>query len=231
MKSDDRKINSMNRSTSIEEDNLEINYCYCVGLTACFGLGTWHRGFAFVGNTSSTPVFEAKFGWDKDETIFYNTVISSAAIVGLAVGSFLTGFILKLGRRKAAIVGHIIAISGSAIAMFCTVPTLTIGRFFIGFAGGVSNVVFGKMIGETIPTRVLSKFAMSQQGHTANCVLFTFALGQMLPNNEDTEALAKDELWRIIYLAPAMVGVIQIVFILTVFRYEPVAYCIMTGRE
>ena len=130
-------------------------------MTACFGLGTWHRGFAFVGNTNTTPVFEAKFGWDKEETIFYNTIISSAAIVGLVIGSFLTGFILKLGRRKAAITGHAIAISGSAIAMICTVPALTIGRFLIGFAGGVSNVVFGKMIGETIPARVLPRFAMA----------------------------------------------------------------------
>ena len=68
---------------------------------------------------------------------------------------------MRLGRRKAAIIGHSIAISGSAIAMFCTVPALTIGRFLIGFAGGVSNVVFGKMIGETIPDRVLPTFAMS----------------------------------------------------------------------
>ena len=50
---------------------------YVIAYTICYGLGTWHCAFAIAGNGQTTKVFEAKFGWDKDDTIFYNTVISS----------------------------------------------------------------------------------------------------------------------------------------------------------
>ena len=179
-----------------------------MAFTACWGIGTWHRAFAFVGNTNTTTVFVAKFGWDKDEAILYNTIITSAAIVGLVIGSFLSGFLLKIGRRKAAIIGHTCAILGSAIAMLGNTAALTIGRFLIGIAGGVSNVVFGKMVTETIPLRVLSRYAMAHQASTATGLACSNALAYILPDPKDYEANKEDEYWRVIYCAPAMVGVL-----------------------
>ena len=58
-------------------DKLTINILYVIAYTICYGLGTWHCAFAIAGNGQTTKVFEAKFDWDKDDTIFYNTVISS----------------------------------------------------------------------------------------------------------------------------------------------------------
>ena len=57
----------------------------------CYAIGVNYTTFALAGNAQTTTVFEAKFGWTKDETIIYNTIISSSAIVGLAIGSFLGG--------------------------------------------------------------------------------------------------------------------------------------------
>mmetsp|Transcript_41624 Transcript_41624/g.54825 ORF Transcript_41624/g.54825 Transcript_41624/m.54825 type:complete len:103 (-) Transcript_41624:421-729(-) len=95
---------------------------------------------------------------------------------------------------------------------------LTAGRFFIGLAGGVSNVVFGKMVTETIPSHLLSKFAMAHQASTASGFIFSYGLAYLLPDSKDVQANIEDERWRIIYLAPAMVGVIEVLLILLVFK-------------
>ena len=73
--------------------------CYCFFFTACWGLSVFQTTFSLVSNTNTTPIFEAKFGWDKDETIVNNSIISAAAIVGLTIGSFLGGAIIPKGRR------------------------------------------------------------------------------------------------------------------------------------
>ena len=57
--------------------------------------------------------------------------------------------------------------------------------------------------------------------HNASiCVGFVvaFGMGGFLPDSKDFEANKNDELWRIIYLMPAFIGTIEIIFILSVFR-------------
>ena len=118
---------------------------------SCYALGVWYTTFALTGNSQTTPIFEAKFGWNEDETIFYNTIISSAAIIGLSIGSFLGGPLIKIGRRKGAIIANIIGILSALITMIGTTPFLVIGRLFLGVAAGAYNVIFGKMIVENMP--------------------------------------------------------------------------------
>jgi len=67
---------------------------YCFWYTAVGGLGTWQTSWAITGNANTTAVFSAKFDWDEDEAIFYNTIISTAAIIGITVGSFMGGTLL-----------------------------------------------------------------------------------------------------------------------------------------
>jgi len=40
-----------------------------------------------------------------------------------------------------------------------------------------------------------------------------------------------DELWRVIYLVPTIVGIIVSLLVLFIFRYEPISFCIMNGLE
>jgi len=52
-------------------------------------------------------------------------------------------------------------------------------------------------------------------------------MGEILPDSKDTQGLIDDELWRVIYLVPALVGIIVSLLVLLVFRQEPISYCIM----
>ena len=128
--------------------------CYTMSYVFCYALGIMHVAWAMTGNAQTTTVFEAKFGWNKDETILYNTMISSSAIVGLAIGCFAAGHLIKIGRRKGAIIANMIAIVSSAITMIGTTPFLTFGRLLLGIAAGIYNVLYGKVIVENMPTNL-----------------------------------------------------------------------------
>jgi len=212
-------------------DQLAVNFSYCVWFTIFWGFGTWHCTFALAGNTNTTPVFEAKFGWSADEALLYNSIISTAGTVGSLIGSFLGGSLLKFGRRRAAIIGHIVAILGCAVCMVPHTATLSLGRVLLGIAGGIENVIFGKMITETIPDRYISTFAMAHNASLCFGLFVCFSLGFILPDPKDFEANVHDELWRVIYGFPAIVALIEIVLILTVFTLEPTAACVMSGDE
>ena len=77
---------------------------YLLAFTFVYGLGMWHVTWTLAGNSQTTDVFKAKFDWTESETITYNTVISSAGIVGLATGCTFTGPLIQKGRRKTAII-------------------------------------------------------------------------------------------------------------------------------
>ena len=47
-----------------------------------------------------------------------------------------------------------------------------------------------------------------------------------LPDPKDFEANKNDENWRIIYLTPALIGVIELILIIFVLKYDPIAFCI-----
>ena len=200
---------------------------YAMAYFMMYGLGVWYTAFVLGGNGQTTQIFEAKFGWTKDETVLYNTIISSSGLVGMTIGSFTGGPLIQFGRRKGAIIANIIVMIGAAISMVGTTPFLTISRVLIGVGAGQYNVIFGKLVVENVPESLAVKLAMF---HNASiCVGFVFVLGMgaLLPDQKDYEANKIDELWRIIYIAPIFIGAIEIFFILVVFKHEPIAYCIM----
>ena len=128
--------------------------CYVTAYVACWSIGVWYYAFTLFGNTQTTTIFEAKMGWTKDETIFYNTLITSASVVGLTVGSFAGGPMIKNGRRKGALIANIVGVASAVLAMIGSIPFLSIGRFCCGFAGGIYNVICGKMIMENLPDKL-----------------------------------------------------------------------------
>ena len=148
-------------SERIDVSNLlKVNKGYVTGYVLCWAFGVWYYAFALCGNTQTTTIFEAKMGWTKDETIFYNTLISSAAIVGLVIGSFAGGPMIKNGRRRGALIANAMGVASAVFAMFGSVPFLTLGRFCNGFAAGTYNVIYAKMILENLPEKLAQTVTM-----------------------------------------------------------------------
>ena len=51
-------------------------------------------------------------------------------------------------------------------------------------------------------------------------------MGGLLPDAEDVEANKEDEMWRVVYLMPAVIGIVEIILITLVFKLEPITFCI-----
>ena len=89
------------------------------------------------------------------------------------------------GRRRTAIIAHILAILDSAICMIGTTPFLTLGRLLGGISAGILNVVFGKMITENMPERLAAKFAMFHNASVCLGFIPCFMMGAFLPDPDD----------------------------------------------
>ena len=165
---------------------------YVIAYTACYGLGTWLCAWAIAGNGQTTPVFAAKFDWDKDDTIFYNTIISSQGLIGVAIGSIKGGKLIKFGRRKTAIIAHIIAMCSSAICMYDSVFCLSLGRLILGISGGLTTMVFGKSITENFSEKLSSWLGMLLNAGICTGIFVALLMGGILPDPEDIEANKSD---------------------------------------
>ena len=176
-------------------------------------------------------IFTAKFGWTEEEAIFYNTIISTAGIFGLMIGSILGGRMLKFGRRSMIIICQLICILGAAITMIVHPATLSGGRVILGIGAAIMNIIFGKIVCETLPPQLMGNFGMVANTALSSGLIIIFGLGGILPDQKDEEAKKEDEMWRVIWLGPVVVGVVEILFTVLIYRREPVGYCLMEGRD
>ena len=138
---------------------------------------------------------------------------------------------MNLGRNRAAVIAHVLAILGSAICMVGTTPFLTLGRLVGGISAGIINVIFSKMLTENMPERLASKFAMFHNAGVCLPLTPCFLMGAFLPDPKDFEGNKEDELWRVIFMVPAVIGIISILLITLFFNLEPIAYCIMIDDQ
>ena len=203
---------------------------YLVAYALVYGVGMWHATWALAGNSQTTEVFKAKLEWTDDETVTYNTLISSSGIVGMAIGCAFGGHIIQCGRRKGAIAAHFLAIIGASITMICNVPCLSLGRVLLGTAATTLMLTFGKCVVENMPEKLASKFAMFVNAGVSLGFIPCYAMGSLLPDPEDEQANKDDENWRIIFMVPALLGIIAVVMLVFFFRDEPITFCIANNR-
>ena len=86
-----------------------VNHSYlifCVFTLALNGLCVaWTTG----GNNQTAAIFEAKLGWNAEETRLYNSIINLSSQVGKATGAFFAGQIISSGRKRVFVAYNILA--------------------------------------------------------------------------------------------------------------------------
>ena len=153
-------------------------------------------------------------------------MITSAAIIGVSIGSIAAGKIITYGRRRSALISAFLAIASSLVSLHHTVEYLTAARFLLGLSAGLFNVVFAKSMNENHPEELGSKLCMFLNVGICVGVVVAYFMGSILPDPFDYHANRKDENWRYIYAVPGMIGIILIVLLKFIFKYEPIAFCI-----
>lgn len=73
------------------------------------------------------------------------------------------------------------------LTLFLNLWTIIIGRFFFGFCSGVIQVAGVKMLDETVPQYLSSKFGTATNSMMAFGIMIAVLLGFGLPENDDKE--------------------------------------------
>lgn len=116
-------------------------------------------GFALGGYNASGLITESQKGWAPLDTV----LITSAGILGLTLGSLLTDKIMNVvqGRYRAAFMANLLIVASTVPMMWLSVYTHGVGRFMLGFGGGMFTVVCSVYMAETVPANKLSIYGTS----------------------------------------------------------------------
>ena len=133
-------------------------------------------------------------------------MINSSAILGLAIGSMTAGKAIALGRRRAGIIAEVAVIVASLITMVQTLQTICFGRFILGLAAGVLNIVMGKSLDETVLSQYSTLFGCMTNAFICTSVWLAMIMGLILPKEE--EDFVADNNWRIVFGMPIVFAMI-----------------------
>jgi len=114
---------------------MSILWLYVLALSP----GLLQTGWALCGNTQTAGIFTAKFGWDENQAMFWNSMINASAVLGLTIGSLFGGKLIVGGRRRATFIAAAIVVVGGLFTQYLSIATICIGRFLMGYASGVFN--------------------------------------------------------------------------------------------
>ena len=160
--------------------------CFLWMYASALGIGVLQIPMVFTCNVLTPPIFAAKFGWNEDQMKLNNALISSAGVVGMAIGCFLGGKAISLGRRKAAMLTQTIAFIGGCLTQVLNVPTICIGRLLYGIAAGNASLIMAKGIIETVPGELSGQFGILTNAFIAIGIMNSFLLaGAVLPTDKE----------------------------------------------
>jgi MFS family permease len=152
------------------------------------------------------------------------TLLSSASVGGLAIGSVIGARIIAGGRKRIAKLFNIVGIIGCALSMIPNFPIMLIGRAIYGFAAGVHCITGPKMMNETIPAHVLDYgFGCSFNMTINSAIAISLLLGFLVPGKDEVEALKTTKIWIFIYAFPILFFFITH-FLLTVVHKQDSLY-------
>lgn len=164
----------------------------------------------------------------------FNAVITTMIPLGAAVGAFTGGALCSLGRRNALFIVNFVIMAGAGITMIFSFYALIIGRILLGFGVGSFTVIAPLFISETSPAQVAGSMGAINQFMVTAGIMVAYIMGFMapfeylkgvdpLPENRN-ESVYTTQSWRIIFIIPAAIAVLQSLLVLFVFRYDTPKY-------
>jgi MFS family permease len=81
---------------------------------------------------------------------------------------------------------------------------ICLGRFLLGLAAGVLNIVMGRSLDETVPAKYSTLFGCQTNNFICISIFFAMIIGLLLPTNE--AEFVHDQNWRVIYAVPIVIA-------------------------
>lgn len=191
------------------------------------GCGNMNFGYAIVSTNSTWESITLQIGqeWTQDGTNTRLSVLNALTITGLTLGSFIGGSVIKYGRRRTIILNNVIAIIGACVSFIKVYEVIVLGRFLVGFAGGMIVSAAPKMLEETSPKSILDK-GFGTTTNTLINVAFMISFFTAYGLADTKEELAKSDYWRVIYGLPIPFSLISILLLMTVHRQDSLIFLV-----
>jgi MFS family permease len=216
---------SKDENNVLDYTKLKPNIPYLVNLTLTCGLSSMQLGAALSASGEIGPVLKYQLDWPKDKVNTYQTLISTASVLGISIGAVIGGQIIAHGRRRAVIIFNIAGIIGSLLSVIPHLAIISIGRFIYGFSSGVLVTATPKIIEETIPSHYMDYGYGTSTGLAINLfVMISLLGGLLLPPETDVTALSNTQSWRILYLIPIPLMGLALFLTFFVHKYDSVQY-------
>ena len=224
-----------NQESMTESSTKDINKCYMFMHVLTVSLGFMQFGIGMSSWSPTQPAFEVFFGWTDSETTLYGDGLQSVCILGAAVGALSCSKLLPIGKLKLIFYLNMVLAVGVAISLIGTYYWLMcIGRFIWGFSFGAFSVVSAKMVNEIVPVELGGSFGAVNQMSLCFGSALPGTIGLAYPIN--FAGIPKDDFYveqyfRIIWSAPLVVALIQVLLCMFVFNFETPVFLKEKGRE
>ena len=198
-------------------------------------LGFSQFGLGATSWSNLEPAFAVKFGWDKSDTIFWGDLSTSVLILGAMIGALLMAKLVhKHGKLRILVVTNMLMILGVSICLTGSITAIIFGRFIWGFCFGVFSVVCSKYVNEICPVELKGTFGALNQ--TMLVAGSTVPSGLSLYYPRVIDQTMKDDFivtqyWRVIWLAPILISLMQLFFLRFCFYHETPIYLKSCKRE
>jgi MFS family permease len=220
----------------------KVNLVYLSIWMATIALGMFNFGYGVGMFNNFTEIVFLQYENKKANVISnmstFDSLVTTAFPVGAAFGSFTGGMIAALGRRNGLLITNLIVCVGTGITMIFSFYALIIGRIIFGFGCGVYTVIVPLFISETSPPSVAGVMGAISQFNVTGGIMIAYLLGYIAPLRytknggvETNEDVFTTNAWRIVFIFPAGVAIIQSLLVLLVFRYDTPKYYRQKGQD
>ena len=151
--------------------------------------------------------------------MWWNTVVSSTGIVGLIVGSFGAGLVVKEGRRKSIISMSVICVLGIVPTLFLNIWAILFGKFVYGVAASVMIVASSLYLQETVPAEKSATFDFTTNFGVILGITINLVMGLILPQDSEEQMNDKYQ-WRIILALPLFFIILQLLLWCLIFKLD-----------
>lgn len=206
-------------------NQVKQNKLLVIVIAAVAALGGLLFGFDTGVISGAIPFFQKAFNIGND----WVEIITTSGLIGAVIGAMFSGRITDIiGRKKVILSAAVIFIIGALWSGSApSAPMLTVARFFLGIAIGVSSFSVPLYIAEISPTRI--------RGTLVSLFQLLITIGIMVSYLSDSIFTVPDnhpaytECWRPMFYMGAIPALIM--FIGMIFLPETPRWLISKGRE
>lgn len=220
----------------------QVNLVYLGLWMTVISLGMFQFGYGIGMFNNFTGILFEQYRYNGKNVVSsestFDSLVTTAVPIGASVGSFMGGLLASIGRKNGLHIANAFICVGAGITMIFNFYSLIIGRIILGFGCGAFTVISPLFISETSPPSVAGAMGAINQFMVTAGIMIAYFMGYLAPIRYlkgkgeaiDPEVFTTDS-WRIVFIIPAGIAVIQSALVLLIFRYDTPKYYRQNGNE